>query len=241
MTRTIATHPRAVVLALIAAGLMLGLIAGSTVLSPKAASADGGTGVENVVVGNVTVDHEFKKRSSKKSVQIWGSGFEAGQGVILMINDGPGTPSDITAFTTNRVRESGLIVANDNGAWSTVWKLGRFTRSRSGIGPGDGDVERMRTLSVVDPTTFEVITSTPLAFCRVTDRAKAQAAADEIAADLAAVEAASTEFAGLTKPAEASDAVWALIPRALEARAATLSAEVEAAEGAIVVAKHCPA
>jgi len=51
VTRTIATHPRAVVLALIAAGLMLGLIAGSTVLSPKAASADGGTGVENVVVG----------------------------------------------------------------------------------------------------------------------------------------------------------------------------------------------
>ena len=181
MTSTIATHPRAVILALIAVGLMLGLITGSTLLSPKSASADGHvTGLENIVAGDVVVDHELGKRTSSETVRIWGSGFAPGQEVILLVNDGPGTPSDITGFTSNR-SDNGTLVANERGAWTTLWTLGRFTRQRSGIGPGDGDVERVRTLAAVDPSTFDVVASTPLAFCRVTDRANQRV---EVAAPL---------------------------------------------------------
>ncbi len=251
MTSTVANHPRAVVLALIATGLILGLITGFTFLSPKAASADGHiSGLENVVVDDIVVDHELGKRTSRKSVRIWGSGFAPGQEVILLVNDGPGTPSDITGFTSNRVRESGTIVANERGAWTTVWALGRFTRQRSGIGPGDGDVERMRALSVVDPASFDVITSTPLAFCRITDRVNAQAEVDGMQAELDALQAEIDALTNLERPEGVSDEIWAVIEvlRAyvlstgvLEARAAEMAAAIEAAQAEIVVADHCPA
>ena len=150
MTKVIATHPRAVVLTLIAAGLLLGLVAGNAILTPRA-SADGHiSGVESVVTGDVVVNHQLGARTSRETVRIWGSGYAPGQEVILVINDGPGTPSDITNYVSNRSANN-TLVANDQGAWTTVWTLGRFTRQRSGIGPGDGNVERMRTLSVIDP------------------------------------------------------------------------------------------
>lgn len=180
MTSIIARNPRAVVLTLIAAGLLLGLIAGNALLSSRQASADGHlSGLENVVVGDTVVDHELARRTSPETVRIWGSGFAPGQQVILLVNDGPGTPSDITNYVSNKSANN-TLVANDQGAWTAVWTLGRFTRQRSGIGPGDGDVERMRSLSVIDPDSFDVVASTPLAFCRVTDRtSEIQAGVDE--------------------------------------------------------------
>lgn len=192
MTSTIARNPRAVVLTLIAAGLLLGLIAGNALLTSRQASADGHlSGLENVVVDDQIVDHELGKGTSTETVRIWGSGFAPGQEVILLVNDGPGTPSDIANFGrgggVSNSNDVGAMVANDQGAWTGVWTLGRFTRQRSGIGPGDGDVERMRALSVVDPGTFDVVASTPLAFCRVTDRA------NEVAAGVAAAEAVVEE------------------------------------------------
>ena len=187
MTSIIARNPRAVVLTLIAAGLLLGLIAGNALLSSRQASADGHlSGLENVVVGSQVVDHELGRRTSRETVRIWGSGFAPGQEVILLVNDGPGTPSDITNYVSNKSADN-TLVANDQGAWTAVWTLGRFTRQRSGIGPGDGDVERMRALSAIDPGTFDVVASTPLAFCRVTDRA------NEVAAGVAAAEAVVEE------------------------------------------------
>lgn len=187
MTTIIARNPRAVVLTLIAAGLLLGLIAGNALLSSRQASADGHlSGLENVVVGSQVVDHELGRRTSAETVRIWGSGFAPGQEVILLVNDGPGTPSDITNYVSNKSADN-TLVANDQGAWTAVWTLGRFTRQRSGIGPGDGDVERMRALSAIDPGTFDVVASTPLAFCRVTDRA------GEVAAGVAAAEAVVEE------------------------------------------------
>lgn len=187
MTSIIARNPRAVVLTLIAAGLLLGLIAGNALLSSRQASADGHlSGLENVVVGSQVVDHELGRRTSAETVRIWGSGFAPGQEVILLVNDGPGTPSDITNYVSNKSADN-TLVANDQGAWTAVWTLGRFTRQRSGIGPGDGDVERMRALSAIDPGTFDVVASTPLAFCRVTDRA------NEVAAGVAAAEAVVEE------------------------------------------------
>jgi len=251
VTRTVATHPRPVVLALIAAGLLIGLIAGFSAFGSKSASADGHiSGLENVVVDDVTVDHELGRRTSRQTVRIWGSGFAPGQEVIIMVNDGPGTPSDITGFTSNRVRESGTIVANDRGAWTTVWTLGRFTRQRSGIGPGDGDVERMRALSVVDPGSFDVITSTPLAFCRITDRENAQEEIDGMQADLDALQAKIDALNALDGEG-LGDEVWAVVSvlrdyimasGVLDAQVAEMTAAIEAAAAARGEApQHCPA
>lgn len=245
MTKAIATHPRAVVLALIAAGLLLGLVAGNAILSPQAA-ADGHTGVESVVTGDVVVNHQLGARSSRESVRIWGAGFAPGQEVILLINDGPGTPSDITNYVTN-TSSNNTLVANDQGAWTTVWTLGRFTRQRSGIGPGDGNVERMRTLSAVDPGTLDAITSTPLAFCRVSDRVDLAEGIAEMEAELAGIQADRDEGLG-AKPVNVSDAAWALatsfypaFEAELDAEIAALAAEIEAAKADLGVPDHCPA
>mgnify|MGYP003329928236 CR=1 FL=1 len=89
-------------------------------------------------------------------------------------------------YTTPHDKINGVVIANERGAWATTWKVHRFTRKRSGIGPGDGDVERMRAISAVDPSDFSVITTAPLAFCRVTDRANANGTADDAAAASAA-------------------------------------------------------
>ena len=245
MTKAIATHPRAVVLALIATGLLLGLVAGNAILSPKA-SADGHiSGVESVVTDDVLVNHQLGARSSREQVRIWGAGFAPGQEVILLINDGPGTPSDITNYVSNKSANN-TLVANDQGAWTTVWTLGRFTRQRSGIGPGDGDVERVRTLSVIDPGTFDVITSTPLAFCRISDRVAIAAKIAELESDLALVQADRDEGLG-DKPVNVSDAAWALATAfypsyeaQLDAQIAELTAAVEAEKGKQGVPDHCP-
>ena len=241
MTKVIATHPRAVVLTLIAAGLLLGLVAGNAILTPRA-SADGHlSGVENVVTGDVVVNHQ-----SGETVRIWGSGYAPGQEVILLVNDGPGTPSDITNYVTNR-SDNNTLVANEQGAWTTVWTLGRFTRQRSGIGPGDGDVERMRTLSVIDPGSFDVITSTPLAFCRVSDRVAIAANIAEMESDLALVQADRDQGLG-EKPVNVSDAAWALATAfypsyeaQLDTQIAELTADIEAEKGMQGVPDHCPA
>lgn len=245
MTKVIATHPRAVVLTLIAAGLLLGLVAGNAILTPRA-SADGHiSGVENVVTGDVVVNHQLGSRSSGVQVRIWGSGYAPGQEVILLVNDGPGTPSDITNYVSNKSANNSLV-ANDQGAWTTVWTLGRFTRQRSGIGPGDGNVERMRTLSVIDPGTFDVITSTPLAFCRLTDRVAIAEGIADLESDLALAQADRDEGLG-EKPVNVSDAAWALATAfypsyeaQLDAQIAALTADLEAERGKQGVPDHCP-
>ena len=270
MTTIIARNPRAVVLTLIAAGLLLGLIAGNAFLSSRQASADGhSSGLENVVVDDQIVDHELGKGTSTETVRIWGSGFAPGQEVILLVNDGPGTPSDIANFGrgggVSNANDVGAMVANDQGAWTGVWTLGRFTRQRSGIGPGDGDVERMRSLSVVDPGSFDVVASAPLAFCRVTDRAnevaagvaaaeavveERQAAVDALTASIeerqAAVEAmqaALTEFRANAVPAlperpvNVTDAAWALATQFYGGLKSAESAQIAEMEAGIAEAQ----
>ncbi len=246
MTKAIATHPRAMVLALIAAGLLFGLVAGNAIFSPRAAADGHVSGTESVVTKSVIVNHQLGSRSSGEQVRVWGSGFAPGQEVILLINDGPGTPSDITNYVTN-TSETNTLVANEQGAWTTVWTLGRFTRQRSGIGPGDGDVERMRTLSVVDPGTLSVITSTPLAFCRLSDRVAIAEDVAELESDLALLQADRDQGLG-EKPVNVSDAAWALatafypaFEAQLDADIAAKTADIEATKAELGVPDHCPA
>ena len=248
MTNTIATHPRAAVLALVVAGLLLGLVAGTTFLSARSASADGHvSGLETIVVGDVVVDYNIDRgRDSTTQVRIWGSGFAPGQEVLLLVNDGPGTPNDIGNYSTNTSPDN-TMVANDRGAWTTVWTLGRFTRTRGGVGPGDGDVERVRSLTAVDPSTFDAIASTPLSFCRVTARVNAQAALVTLGEELAALQAKSD--AGLpAKPINVSDAAWALatafypdVQAQLDAEIAAKEAQIEATTAQTAVPSTCPA
>ena len=234
------------VLALIAAGLFFGLVAGNSIFSPKASADSHVSGVESVVSEGVVVNHQLGSRSSGVKVRIWGSGFAPGQEVILLINDGPGTPSDITNYVTN-TSDDNTLVANDQGAWATVWTLGRFTRQRSGIGPGDGNVERMRTLSVIDPGSLSVITSTPLAFCRLTDREANAKEIAELEKELAGVQADRDEDLG-EKPVNVSAAAWALatafypaFEAQLDAEIAALTADIAAVEADQDVPSHCPA
>ncbi len=227
MTNTIATHPRAAVLALVVAGLLLGLVAGTTFLSARSASADGHiSGLETVVVDNIEVDH-----NARTQVRIWGSGFAPGQEVILLVNDGPGTPNDIGNYVTNASTDN-TMVANDQGAWTAVWTVGRFTRKRSGVGPGDGDVERVRSLTAVDPSTFDVVTSVPLSFCLITSRVNANAALVTLGEELAALQA--KKDAGLPdKPINVSDAAWALATAFYPDIEAQLNEEIAAKEAMI--------
>ena len=246
MTKAIATHPRAVVLALITAGLLLGIVAGSAMLPPRASADSDGTGAESVVTGDVIVNHQLGARSSGEQVRIWGSGFAPGQEVILLINDGPGTPSDITNYVSNKSADN-TIVANAQGAWTTVWTLGRFTRQRSGIGPGDGEVERVRSLSVLDPGTLDIITSTPLAFCRVSDR-------EAIMEEIAEMEAALALYQAVAEtpiPEAPVNAVsqWERfgVPEIQAAREKQqeevdrLTAEIDSVKEGLAVPSHCPA
>ena len=202
--------------------------------------------MESVVAGDVIVNHQLGARSSSERVRIWGAGFAPGQEVVLVVNDGPGTPSDITNYVTN-TSDNNTLVANDQGAWTTVWTLGRFTRQRSGIGPGDGDVERMRTLSVVDPGTFDTITSTPLAFCRISDRVALAEDIAEMESDLELVQADRDEGLG-EKPVNVSDAAWALATAfypsyeaELDSQIAELTADIASAKAGQGVPSHCPA
>ena len=72
MTSTITKHSRAMTLAVLAFGLMFGLVAGTMVLTPSSAFADGDhdhgtTGLETIVAENVVVDHELGNAAANVS------------------------------------------------------------------------------------------------------------------------------------------------------------------------------
>ena len=104
----------------------------------------------------------------------------------------------------------------------------------------------MRTLSVIDPGTFDVITSTPLAFCRKSDRVAIAENLAELESDLALVQADRDEGLG-EKPVNVSDAAWALATAFYPSYEAQLDAEIAELTAAIASAKegqgvpaHCP-
>ena len=152
----------------LALGLLAGLVIAATVAGLSNAKADGHiTGAESVVIDPVVVDLEPGKSRSKTEVFMRGGGFTPGTELSLLITDGNGVLSDITAGSRNR-RDGGSsvfpLVANEQGAWATSWRLGRFTRR--GVG-GEG----MGTLWVVDDE-FNTLATSPIAFCNITGRSK---------------------------------------------------------------------
>lgn len=144
--------------------LAIGLFAGLTLsglFGGLTARADGHvTGLEEVRTSGV--EQNFTPGASRETTNVWiyGSGFAPGTEVYTLISDSNGVLTDITIPGGKRKDGGGTVwplVANDDGAWATSWRIGRF--SRKGVG-GEG----MFSLLVMD-TNFVTLATTPLALC----------------------------------------------------------------------------
>ena len=158
------------------------------------------TGLETVVIDPIEVNLVPGTRRSKVQVWIYGSGYDPGQELTVLVSDGNGVLSDIST-PLGRRRDGGghvsPLVTNDQGAWATNWRLGRFTRN--GIG-GEGIV----SILVVDAG-FNDLATTPIAFCNISGRAKDLAAALEAAGDDEALQDAANAEAEAQTPVHCSD------------------------------------
>ena len=162
MTRTVLLTKR-FALVWLALGLLAGLVLATT-FGGNTARADGHvTGLETVTTqfGELL----FVPGTSRSETETWiyGSGFVPGTGLFILLADSNGVLSDITIPGGRRVDGGGTVfplVANENGAWATNWRVGRFTRN--GVGG-----ESMVSLWVTDAA-FNFLASAPLALCDLT-------------------------------------------------------------------------
>lgn len=159
MTMT-ATMTKRVGLIWLAIGLFAGL-ALSTIFGGLSAQASSHlTGFESVRTNMVEQNFVPGQSRSPTNVWIYGSGFQPGLEVFTLISDSNGVLTDVT-IPAGRRRDGGgsvfPLVANDDGAWATSWRIGRFTRNNVG---GEG----MFSLLVMD-TSFRTLATTPIALC----------------------------------------------------------------------------
>ena len=140
----------------LAAAVLVGLALAAALSTNEGARADGHiTGGETLVVTPSEADFEPGNRGSRTSVWVYGSGFNPGQSILVLIADQRGVATDIGAL-------SGIdVAANDDGAFGFKWTFGRFTRT--GVG-GEG----MQSVRAVDAGTFDELATAPLALCNLT-------------------------------------------------------------------------
>lgn len=149
----------------IAMGLFAGLVL-ATMFGGSTAKADGHmTGMEEVRTDVLQAD--FQPGESRETTEVWfsGSGFVPGTEIVILISDSNGVLTDITIPAGSRRDGGGSVAnlaANDDGAWATEWRIGRF--SRRGVG-GEG----MFSVLIMDQD-FNTLATTPLALCNLTDR-----------------------------------------------------------------------
>ena len=150
----------------LAAAVLVGLALAAALATNEGVRADGhSTGAETLVVTPSEADFEPGNRGSKTAVWVYGSGFSAGQSVLILIADQRGVATDIGAL-------AGVdVVANDEGAFGFKWVFGRFTRT--GVG-GEG----MESVWAVDAGSFDPLASAPLALCNLNARAEDEAVPD---------------------------------------------------------------
>lgn len=91
--------------------------------------------------------------SSRQTLLVLGSGFEPSQTLNIVISDGGGVLTDITALM-----EPSPMKANKDGALVAKWILGSWTRA------GVGD-EGLFTLRIMD-TDLNILATTPVALCK---------------------------------------------------------------------------
>jgi hypothetical protein len=158
--------------------LALGLIAGLTLASfisfaGTAKADEHTTGVE--AVRTDTLEADFVPGTSRMGTEVWfrGSGFVPGTSISVLVKDSNGVWTDISVPAESRRDGGGSVadlVANDDGAWATNWRIGRFSRANVG---GEG----MFSAVVVDAD-FNVLATTPLALCNLSARAEGEAVPD---------------------------------------------------------------
>ena len=160
MTRTHSLLSPRFALVTLAAAALVGLALAAALATNEGARADGhATGGETLVVTPNEADFVPGTRSSRTSVWIYGSGFNPGQSVLVLIADQRGVATDIGALS------SVDVAANDDGAFGFKWTFGRFTRT--GVG-GEG----MQSVRVVDAGSFDELATAPLALCNLSARAE---------------------------------------------------------------------
>ena len=164
----------------IVAGLIAGLALAIALSAYQGVRADGhATGTENIVLTTSDVKNEvdFEPGKSRSGEEVWirGSGFTPGREVVLLIDDYQGALYIISNCRLNDDRECNPsnrrdgggsvwpLIVNDDGAFATSWRIGRFTRNN--VGTGDGNEERLSTLWAVDGETYDFLASAPLALC----------------------------------------------------------------------------
>ncbi len=145
---------------LMAMGLLAGLVLATMFGGGSTAKADGHTGFEEVRTD--TIEANFTPGASRETTKVWfrGSGFTPGTEVILLISDSNGVLTDITIPAGSQRDGGGTVyplVANEDGAWATMWTIGRF--SRGGVG-GEG----VFSVLIMDEN-FNTLATTPLALC----------------------------------------------------------------------------
>lgn len=167
--------------------IVVGLIAGLTLAialsAYEGARADGHvTGTEGIVLSTNEVNFVAGTSRSPEEVWVRGSGFAPGREVVLLIDDSQGAlyiisncrlNNDGECAPGNRRDGGGSVwplIVNDDGAFATSWRIGRFTRPNVGWrGEAElgepGHVERLSTLWAVDGETYDVLATAPLALC----------------------------------------------------------------------------
>ena len=160
----------------VAAGLLAGLALAIALATFQSAKADGHvTGTETIVLSTSEVN--FVAGTSRSSEEVWirGSGFTPGREVVLLLDDFQGALYIISNCRLNDDRECNPsnrrdgggsvwpLIVNDDGAFATNWRIGRFTRPN--VGAGEGNEERLSTLYAVDGETYDTLATAPLALC----------------------------------------------------------------------------
>ena len=170
----------------IVVGLIAGLALALTLAAFQEARADGHkTGTESIaLLSSSDTDYpnaevNFVAGTSRSAEEVWirGSGFTPGREVVLLLDDYQGALYIISNCRLNDDRECNPsnrrdgggsvwpLIVNDDGAFATSWRVGRFTRSN--VGAGEGNEERLSTLWAVDGETYESLASAPLALCNL--------------------------------------------------------------------------
>ena len=170
---------------ILAAGLFTaGLLLAIALSTGQGASADGHvTGGETIVLSHTEVEFDTGASRSPEEVWIYGSGFTPGIEVELLVADFQGALYVISACRWDnegncdpgRYRDGAgsvwPLIVNEDGAFATKWRLGRFTRSNVGT-------ERMASMWAVDKTNYTFLASAPIALCDLTRNADLEEGAE---------------------------------------------------------------
>lgn len=171
---------------LVAAGLIAGLALAIALAAYQGVRADGHvTGTEAIVLSHTEVNFEPGASRSGEEVWIRGSGFTPGVEVELMVADFQGALYIISACRWDnegncdpgRYRDGAgsvwPLIVNDDGAFATKWRLGRFTRANVGA-------ERLATMWAVEKASGSFLASAPIALCNLNRNAELEEGAEPV-------------------------------------------------------------